>query len=185
MITFNELKITPDGEKLIIDISVKDLEYYTDVYLDAIFIDTQNTFIETDPSPSAFVMPIEDDLKSYRIELRGEDISYSLNDNIFFVRVKTRGTPAINTPCGMDNIITLGIAINFYPLYQQAISYIKELSDTCTTPKNFINFMLQYKAFQLAIKTGHYTEAIKYWKKLHSSQTIKDTTVTNNCGCYG
>ena len=42
MVAFQELRITPDGQKLIIDVSVKDLEYYTNVYLDTIQIDTQD-----------------------------------------------------------------------------------------------------------------------------------------------
>ena len=47
----------------------------------------------------------------------------------------------------------------------------------------FINYILQYKAFKLAIKTGHYTEAIKYWKRFFMG--IKDSVITPNCGCYG
>ena len=129
MVQFNELRITPDGQKLIIDVSVKDLEYYTNVYLDTVQID------------------------------------------------------AANTPCGMDNITTLGVVSNLYPLYQHAFSYIKELGNTCSIPKNFINYILQYKAFELAIKTGHYTKAIKYWKKFFMG--IKDSVITSNCGCYG
>lgn len=123
--------------------------------------------------------------KTINLTISSSDILASLTDNMFFVYIKTVGTPTPDTPCGMDNVTTLGVVINLYPLYQQAFGYIKELSDTCIIPKNFINFILQYKMFQLAIKTGHYTEAIKYWKKFHFSQGIKDVTVTNKCGCYG
>ena len=186
MVQFNELRITPDGQKLIIDVSVKDLEYYTNVYLDEILIDTQDTFIETGPSTEVvYSKTIEGNVKSVRLELGIGDLLPTLNDNLFFVYVKTKGTPASNTPCGMDNITTVGVVTNLYPLYQQAFGYIKELSDTCIIPKNFINFILQYKALQLAVKTGHYTEAIKFWEKFHFSQGIKDITVTSKCGCYG
>lgn len=186
MVQFNELKIVPDGTQLIIDVSVKDSEYYTDVYLDEILIDTQDTFIESGPSTQVVYSKIIDgSIKSVRLELGTGDLLPSLNDNLFFVYVKTKGTPAANTPCGMDNVTTLGVVTNLYPLYQQALCYIKGLSNTCVIPKNFINFILQYKAFQLAVKTGHYTEAIKYWKRLYSSQNAKDTTVTSKCGCYG
>jgi hypothetical protein len=40
MIQFNDLKITSDGKTLIIDVSVKDLDYYTNVFLDSIIIDS-------------------------------------------------------------------------------------------------------------------------------------------------
>ena len=81
------------------------------------------------------------------------------------------------------SLCILGVVSNLYPLYQHAFSYIKELSDTCSIPKNFINYILQYKAFELAVKTGHYTEAIKYWKRFFMG--IKDSVITPNCGCYG
>ena len=102
---------------------------------------------------------------------------------MFFVWVKTKGTPSISTPCGEDNTLTLGVAIALYPLYQQAFGYIKELEKECATPKGFINFILQSKALQLAVRTGHYTQAIKYWEKFFRG--LKKNVVTNKCGCYG
>lgn len=184
MVTFQELRITPDSQKLIIDVSVKDLEYYTNVYLDTIQIDTQDTFVESGPSSEVvYTEVIGGDTKSVRLELGTGDLLPTLNGNLFFVYIRTKGTPAANTPCGMDNIATLGVVSNLYPLHQHAFSYIKELSDTCSIPKNFINYILQYKAFELAIKTGHYTKAIKYWKRFFMG--IKDLVITPNCGCYG
>lgn len=53
MIQFNELRITPDGKRLIIDASVKDLSYFNNVYIDAVIIDTQNTFTLNGPSTNA------------------------------------------------------------------------------------------------------------------------------------
>lgn len=184
MVQFNELRITPDGQRLIIDASVKDLEYYTNVYLDDVLIDTQDTFVESGPSSKVVYRgSIMGDSKSIRLELGTGNLLPTLNDNLFFVYVRTKGAPAANTPCGMDNITTLGVVSNLYPLYQHAFSYIKELGDTCSIPKNFINYILQYKAFELAIKTGHYTEAIRYWKKFFMG--IKDSVITSNCGCHG
>ena len=184
MVQFNELRITPDGQRLIIDVSVKDLEYYTNVYLDDVLIDTQDTFVESGPSSKVVYRgSIMGDSKSIRLELGTGNLLPTLNDNLFFVYVRTKGAPAANTPCGMDNITTLGVVSNLYPLYQYTFSYIKELSNTCSIPKNFINYILQYKAFELAIKTGHYTEAIRYWKKFFMG--IKDSVITSNCGCYG
>ena len=267
MVQFQELKITPDGKKLIIDVSVKDSKYYTNVYLDKILIDNQDSFLESGPSSSAIIFPIiqdgyklvevvDDDftaetetyytykgtleegvyydfskvtiedtfegtpivldfigqdysfdydsgdlkgrtfifkdgdlvesplkIKTIRMEINYTELLYNLNQDLLFVYVKIKGTPSIDTPCGMDNITTLGVVSNLYPLYQHAFSYIKELSNTCSIPKNFINYILQYKAFELAVKTGHYTKAIKYWKKFFMG--IKDSVITSNCGCYG
>lgn len=300
MVEFKELKITPDGKNLIINASIKDLEYYKDVYIDSVIIDTQDTYLPSGPSSnpiytknfisklnykqsflgedfkspvlplkkgdkiisSAFtvslrnsalpidytiksinlcntkisnpVIPTVSTIKNFEItennpvvtiigldssnnEVRNTDpntnwnntqLSVEINyetrnfkdiniiipnidttiknvfeNNLLFVYIKTVGTPAPNTPCGMDNITTLGIVSNLYPLYQHTFSYIKELNNTCSIPKNFINYILQYKAFELAVKTGHYTEAIRYWKKFFMG--IKDSVITSNCGCYG
>lgn len=185
MITFKELKITPDGHKLIIDVFVKDLPYYTDVFIDSIIIDTQATFLESGPSSKAiYNYKVEGDKKALRLELDKLDLSTSLNDNLFFIYVKTKGIPADYTPCGMDKRTSLRALFNFYPAFQHAFGYIKELSNSCCDiPKTFINFILQYKAFELSIRVGHYTEAINYWKKFFSS--IKGSTINSNCGCHG
>ena len=50
MIQFNKLQINREGTKLTIDIAVKDLEYYNNVYIDSISIDTQDTFVNRGPS---------------------------------------------------------------------------------------------------------------------------------------
>lgn len=52
MVDINELYITPDNKKIILDISVKKKKYYKDVYLDEIKIDTQDTFIQDIGCPS-------------------------------------------------------------------------------------------------------------------------------------
>lgn len=315
MVKFNELKVTNDGKYLIIDVSIKDLQYYTDVYLDEIIIDTQDTYVDNGPSKSpAFIYKMDDlgiisdrlsrksdnpetkitsksdkyymplkysnkilngtlrfhshdgnfidghladfpyimhignveiesyqydqdiiafdirnievespefyitafkdgieieglhetfneggvlldiegeisgsnkplNLKSFRIELSELDGIPNIHNNLFFVYIKTKGTPSADTPCGMDNIVTLGVTSNLYPLYQHAFNYIKDISNTCSIPKNFINFILQYKAFQLSVKIGHYVEAIKQWKRLFND--IKQPITNLNCKCYG
>lgn len=184
MIQFNELNISPDCNKLIIDISVKSLDYYQNVYIDAIIIDTQDTFITGGPSKEPiYTKTIEGNTKSLRLELSTDVLLPSLKDNMFFIWVRTKGTPAINTPCGEDNTLTLGVAIALYPLYQYSFNFIKELEKECSIPKGFINYILQLKALQVAIKTGHYIQAIKYWEKFFKN--LKINTTTDLCNCYG
>ena len=71
MVQFNELRITPDGQKLIIDVSVKDLEYYTNVYLDTVQIDTQDSFVESGPSSKVvYTEVIEGNMKALEMALK-------------------------------------------------------------------------------------------------------------------
>ena len=106
MVKFNELKITPDGNSLIIDVSVKDLHYYNNIYLDSIIIDNQDTYVDTGPSSQAiYTKTIEGNEKSFRLELNNSNI-LSLKDNLFFIYIKVKGIPSFDTPCGLENMIT-------------------------------------------------------------------------------
>ena len=251
MVTFNELRITPDGNTLIIDVAIKDLRYYDNVGLDTILIDTQDTFTAEGPSSKAVKFPVINSIdsesfeqefgdtydfkgtlkegflytfkvpnpigaytinanlypaaklttgiykyekgklvavttpiKSYRIEINKNDSTLTFKDNLLFVYVKTNGTPASDTPCGMDEETTLGVTLYHYPIYNAMMSSIKELEKNCEVPKNFINSILRFKAFELAIDTEHYNQAIIYYNKFIKNVNL-NTVTSNKCNCYG
>lgn len=251
MVTFNELRITPDGNTLIIDVAIKDLRYYDNVGLDTILIDTQDTFTAEGPSSKAVKFPVINSIgaesfeiefgdtyyfkgtlkegflytfdlrdhtgdyfisgelysankletgvhkyekgklvavttpiKSYRIEINKNDSTLTFKDNLLFVYVKTNGTPASDTPCGMDEETTLGVTLYHYPIYNAMMNSIKELEKNCEVPKNFINSILRFKAFELAIDTEHYNQAIIYYTKFIKNINL-NTVISNKCNCYG
>lgn len=179
MIQFNELRISPDSQHLIIDVSVKDESYYDKVYIDSIVIDNQDTYIGGYPSSNPLYSALtsfESTKKSLRLELSTSDLPL---DGLLFVYVRAKGTPSPDTPCGKDNITTLGTVTNMYPFYQQAMDYIGELGNTCSIPKNFIDYILRLKALELSIKTGNYTDAIKFYNKFFGNTPIRK----GGCGC--
>ena len=251
MVTFNELRITPDGNTLIIDVAIKDLRYYDNVGLDTILIDTQDAFTAEGPSSKAVKFPVINSInaesfeqefgntynfkgtlkegflytfkvpdptgeytingntysseklttgvhkyekrklvavttpiKSYRIEINKNDSTLTFKDNLLFVYVKTNGTPASDTPCGMDEETTLGVTLYHYPIYNAMMNSIKELEKNCEVPKNFINSILRFKAFELAIDTEHYNQAIIYYNKFIKNINL-NTVTSNKCNCYG
>lgn len=254
MVTFNELRITPDGNTLIIDVAIKDLRYYDNVGLDTILIDTQDTFTAEGPSSKAVRFSVKNDvdpklfekgtpftyifkgtlkegflytfgalpsptndiqyiinsipytaneltvgvhkyekgklvavttpIKSYRIEINKNDSTLTFKDNLLFVYVKTNGIPASDTPCGMDEETTLGVTLYHYPIYNAMMNSIKELEKNCEVPKNFINSILRFKAFELAIDTEHYNQAIIYYNKFIKNVNL-NTVTSNKCNCYG
>lgn len=174
MVHFNELTITPDGKYLIIDVSVLSETYYKDIYIDSVVIDNQNTYLSSGPSSEpvySYSVPEKTslltnepvNLKHLRLVLDRLDLQ-DLN-NMFFVYVRTKGTPAPETPCGLDNMTTMGTVVNMYPFYQQAMNYIGELADKCGVSPNFTDFILKQKGLEVAIKTGNYPDAIKYYNK--------------------
>lgn len=180
MIQFNELRITPDGKHLIIDIQVDPLSYYDNVYIDSIHIDTQDTFIQTGPSSKilyTYIVPDEAELKHLRqiIDLDG------IQNNLFFVWILTKGQPSADTPCGMKEQMVLGVVYNDQPLLWNAMKMLKGLNG-CTPDKAFIDFILEREGFDLALKTGNYNKAIEYWKRLFVKKVTK---LENHCGCNG
>lgn len=192
MLTFNELRITPDNKYLIIDVSVKDESYYKNVFIDSIVIDTQNTYVLFGPSSNPIYTYNSEDKeaagnyskKNIRLILNYQDLGYSLTDNLFFVYAVASGAPAADTPCGMDNSIAMGTVVTLYPIYCKTIQYLKELNDNCNIPKGLIDLYLRIKALELSVKTGNYTQAINYWNKYFKVLIDKpDSKILRNCGC--
>ena len=191
MIHFNELKISADAQHLIIDVSVLSESYYKNVYIDSIIIDNQDTYVGTGPSSNpVYSYSVPDNIskltkktysqKHVRLDLSPVDLG-SL-DGLFFVYVRTKGTPSPDTPCGMDNITTLGTVSNMYPFYQQAMNYIGEITNNCSVPQNFTDYILKLKALELAVKTGNYPDAIKYYNRFFNGKS-KSSIKTGGCGC--
>lgn len=184
MIQFNELKITADNKNLIVDISVKQDDYYEEVYIDKIVIDSQNTYIDNGPSTTPVYTYIsEGNAKNIRLVIDYREVSTSFENNLFFVYAIAKGTPSIDTPCGMDNIKTIGVAFNITPIYNNMISHIRELGNTCTIPMNFIDSILQFKALELYIKTEDYSQTVNLWNKVFCN--IKSYNNINICNCHG
>lgn len=213
MVDFNELRVSPDRKNLIIDVSIKDLSYYENVYIDSIIIDTQDTYIPSGPSNSPIftyevvsnVTPVyslpdcgcnqvqdyidkencfetsNNEEKRVRLELDNTALDNHLKGNLFFVYVITKGTPSSDTPCNMDNTINLGVTADTYPIYTNMLNSLKEL-ESCSTPKLFTDAFLRFKAFELSIKTGQYSQVINYWNKYFKSLDIPNNT---NCSCNG
>ena len=72
MLHFNELRITPDNRHLIIDVSVDKQDYFQDVILESIVIDTQDTYVPNGPSSNP--------VYTYNVEEQ-YDLTYSLPEN--------------------------------------------------------------------------------------------------------
>lgn len=196
MIQFNTLKITQDGKNLIINASVKNLSYYTNVLIGSIVIDNQDTYSASGPSSNPIykhsfagkdLVTNKDitGLKNINITVSAKELldnKGDLNDDILYVYLIAVGVPSANTPCGMDNVNTLGVALNIRPIYNNGINYIKQVESTCEIPKDFIDFILRYKALDLALKTENYIQANKYWNKFFKNNNIVSLN-TNSCGC--
>lgn len=209
MIRFTTCRIASDGKHLLIGAMVDNLDYYKDVYLDTLIIDTDETYSTTGPSDEPlYTLSITDDarqvarvwgprvLQQSDVEIEGSsdikriDISLtakdlgleSLQNNIFFVYVIARGTPASDTPCNMDNATSMQVALDWGPIYLRAMQGVRELAKTCVTPKGYIDSYLRYTALKAALASGNFSDAISFWQKYFRWTKL---TKVEDCGCAG
>ena len=211
MIVFNECRIDKEGKNLIIDASIEDIEYFNDMSISTLTIDTEDTFIDGGPSKNyickkTFKIPSDNGgildladsaditiisnkisnnkLRNIRVSLTAKDLKLdNLSNNIFFVYIEATGIPDPATPCGLDNTTSMAVALDFRPIYNMSIKYINELDNKCNIPKGFIDTILRIKALELSLKTGNYQIVIKQWNKLFKNKGV--VPIIKNCNCHG
>lgn len=204
MIIFDQLRISDDGKRMYINAHVNKADYFNDIYIDSIVIQTADKVSETDPglptSDYVYIKKAEENAKELNVVLEVSDLSRSwesdpkaiafnrgdMSKTLFFVYIKCKGTPASCTPCRLDEETTLGVVFDENVLHQKVMDYTKELVADCNVPSAFIDFILLWNAFKSAIETEHYISAIKFYNMLFDevgkscqSRTIK------TCGCNG
>lgn len=159
------------------------IEHFAPTSTDPVVENEEPIDLNGDCSCMNLLTPKKKGCKNIRLWVSAEDMGLAnLNDDIFFVYIVATGVPAACTPCGMDNQYIMGVAINMRPIYNRAMSFIRELDKDCTTPRGFIDMILRLKAFELSLKTGNYPIAFKQWEKLSKE---KITITSKNCGCNG
>lgn len=195
MIKFNELKVTDDGKYLVVDVQIAEDDYYENVYIDQIIIDSDKKFSDFGPVGEILNLDLstEDVIdeetgivtgtitvnkKSYKGII---DVD-SIGDRLFFVYVITKGMPTAETPCSLKKANNIGVAYNKYLLYRLGMNYIKPVADRCNYDKRFIDFILQLKAFELSIATGKYNWAIVHWNKFFLGSPSGAPLKPCNCG---
>lgn len=204
MIIFDQLRISDDGKRMYINAHVNKADYFNDIYIDSIVIQTANKVSETNPglptSDYVYIKKAEENAKELNLVLEASDLSRSwesdpnaiafgrgdMSKTLFFVYIKCKGTPGSCTPCRLDEETTLGVVFDENVLHQKVMDYTKELVADCNVPSEFINFILLWNAFKSAIETEHYIPAIKFFNMMFEevgkscqSRTIK------TCGCNG
>lgn len=204
MIIFDQLRISDDGKRMYINAHVNKADYFENVYIDSICITTADKVSETAPELPTFdyiyLSKAEDNTKEINLVLEASDLSKTwetdakarafnkedMSNTLFFVYIRCIGTPAINSPCRLDESITLGVTFDENMLYQKVMNYTKELITDCTIPSEFIDFILLWNAFKAAIETEHYISAIKFYNALFDIiNTGCHNTIIRGCNCHG
>ena len=185
MIHFDDLRFSRDGKYLIIDTAIDSQDFYTNVFLDRIIIDNQDTFVNNGPSSNPiYTYEVTNSMKQIKLEIQLSLYDINPYKDMLFVYVIASGTPSADTPCGLDNDKIMGTVVNLKGIYDNMLYYIKQIENDCEIPKNFIDSILKYKAFELSIRTDNYPLAIKYWKK-YLSNINPSMPTTKTCNCHG
>lgn len=85
MIQFNKLSI--DSNNLYIDVQVKEDSYYKNVYLDRLYIDNQDSFIQSGPSSKAYSLPLVTNNLNFVIKVTNNDLDV-INENLYYYNGK-------------------------------------------------------------------------------------------------
>ena len=183
MIIIDKLEISDDKSNILLEAHVKTDSYFDDVYIDTVKIDTQSTYIEEGPSDSpVYTKTIEGNMKEISLTISKNEVLADLSNDLFFVYLTAKGTPSSGVPCGQDVKTVVGVCYNNEVFYNKAIYYVKEITKRCCVPENFIDFILQYEAYKVSIKTGHYLSAIKFWNLFFKTPV---SVVNKKCNCHG
>lgn len=151
---------------------------YEDIFIDSIYVDTQDTFVNYGPSDEpVYLESISGNRKSMRLILTSEDLHTTL-DNLFFVYVTTKGNPNPTLPTNFGDYYTDVIA-NLHPLYKASIKIMSDLEDHCKDQNTLIDLILKVNTFDITLRTCNYPLAIQYWNKFFKK--IVTNKLNNNC----
>ena len=189
MVVIEQLRISPDGQKLFIDAHINKKYYDEDLVLDKISIDTQNTVLQSFDGPSENPVFTQTTVtntlrpKEVHLVIDKNMIDADLSKDMLYVYFHVRGTPPPNIPCGLDTPYTLGVTFNEGIIYNRMMGYTKEIANTCEIPMGFIDMILQLEAIKAAIETENYVTANKFYNRFINSKSSSTSNI--NCKCHG
>lgn len=171
MVNFNDLRISPGGKEFFIDAEIAPYSYYDGMYISRVIIDTEETFNVNGPSSEPFhTVNFDTQDKEQSVYLTAEDLSMdSFTGHMYYVYVMVEGIPDSQTPCGWDNGYSMGVALDWQPIYRIGLNSMKSIVDNCCEmDRNFIDYILRFESFELALRTGQYVlanEKFNQWFK--------------------
>lgn len=205
MIHINQLAITPDYQKLIIDACIPPVSYLENCYISDIRITNQDKYTglkptdETSvyiwdalkykyPDPQDYITAKDNNeephYKHVRLCIPCNEVTDGLK-GLFYVYITMGGVPSEECPCGEDTAVSMFTVTCIADFYAQIMNYINEIADTCNVPQDFINYFLQIKALDLAIKSGNYVDANTYYNMFFKTTDKRNPGLNKrrcNCG---
>jgi hypothetical protein len=200
MVTFKELRISPDGKKLLVNCIVDQMNIYEDMYIKSIYVEYyKNVNTMGVPSDKAIciyenseddvsVKAVKECLEHSNIVVEKFNIE-SFIGGLFYVYVTCDGVlPAgVSTlPCGYDDNTDVGVILDWKLFYETGMKYIARMAKECykcDSPLGAENFILLWNALKLAMSTCDYRLIEKYWNKFIRIAIHDGIIRPSGCGC--
>lgn len=196
MIKFNELIIDND-KSLVIDVSLLDLTidpnkivsidhikvgYGTNSDSDLIeYIDNTVLFQRKDIN----TYDGEEYLRGFRLVIPLTNAALveavgNASEKLIYVYISV-DQATVDIPCSVATT-AIGFVYDRCLLVNRVLDYIKSLGNMCDNLRNIAHYIIQVKGLELAVETGNFVLANKYWNKFFSKNSALQIS---NCGCNG
>lgn len=185
MVRYNEIRVSQDGGNLLLDVVVSPYRYYDRMHISAIYAETEGTFVAGSPSSSAVCL-YEDDgskaLRHVRLTPTPSDLGLgSFAGHVIYVYAACGGFPSPDVPCMMDAEWTLGVTLDWRPVYREGMAHITEVvGKSCGLPRAFIDYALRLEALRVALECGQYSTANELIKIFGTGESA---SAKSGCGC--
>lgn len=187
MITFNDLRISLDGKYILIDASIEPYDTYSEMYIESVSIVTDEQYSDSgSTAPAAYSKEFDDHPRRVSLRISADELDgvSSLDRNIFYVYVNCGGTVKEESDCGWDSTTSIGAVLYWLPIYRIGINHMRRTVDRCCSlDKEFIDYILRLKSFELALRTGNYVLANENFRKWFIQKPVSSVQASpcKNC----
>lgn len=171
MVTFNELRFSNCGDRIIISLSIDDLGAFSEMYISTIELCEWSNMSSTGE--------MLDDERVLRIEVgenKREFVSSipassfnldSFDGKLFYVKVSCDGKCEIETPNIGELCVDYGVVFDRKMLYDKGMTLFREYGDDrCADDKGLKHFIILWFALKLAISACDFKEINKTWTRV-------------------
>lgn len=199
MVKFDELRISDNGENLIIECHIENYDVYSEMYINTIYLEYyKNRGTVGVPSEKALLVfenqnATPSDVRAVRVRVPLTDLPSdmgvtSFEGGLFYVYVECEGDLPAEVAamhCSFDNTLEVGIVVDWKALYGQIMPRVAKLAldcNACDVPTDFEHLILLWNAFKFAVDSCDWVQVDRLWAELMDTETSGHSA--SGCGCF-
>lgn len=205
MVIFNDLRMSDCKRKLLIDCAIEDLDVYSGMYINAIYVENYRTAsVAAMPSEKSTLVwentKSDSRVRSVRLEVSTLALDSdtftgdTFDGELFYVIVQCDGDAsaiarvAASLPCGADDTFDVGVILDWEAVYSRGMQYVSMFANKCNSscdlPIGFEDFIILWNSLRLAISTCDWDLVAKLWPRFLYGGGYGSVGGTKNvCGC--